>query len=119
MREWNTLSSSLTLASRSREFDRVFRLRGNQDNTALLVRSQTRFAPLRRAIDIDLFYEAASERSARMERVFQAVPRGTGNYVYDGDVNGNLVRDEGDFRPVRFDGEYIALLVPSEQLVPV
>jgi hypothetical protein len=119
LREWNSLSSSLTLTSRTRTFTEEFRRRGNQDNTTLLVRSQTRYAPLQRAIDIDLFYEVASERSARLERVFQSVPRGTGNYVYAGDLNGNMVRDEEDFRPVRFDGDYIALLLPSDQLVPV
>jgi hypothetical protein len=83
------------------------------------VRSQSRYTPLQRAVESDLFYEFTSQRSARLERVFIRVARGTGNYGYVGDTNNNGVADENEFQLVRFDGDYIVLSLPTDQLYPV
>ncbi|HEY5615243.1 MAG TPA: hypothetical protein VIL52_04410, partial [Bacteroidota bacterium] len=69
--------------------------------------------------DATFFYEFANQRSARYERVFLRVPRGTGNYRYKGDLNGNGVSEENEFELTRFDGEYVVFLAPGDQLIPV
>jgi hypothetical protein len=51
--------------------------------------------------------------------VFWKVPVGQGNYVYKGDANSNGVQDENEFEPTRFDGDYILLTVPTDELFPV
>lgn len=119
LHEWKSLSSTLSLVLRDRTFSDEFRSRGDKDFKTVLMRSQARYTPVRGGLETDLFYEVASERSAKLERVFQQVPKGTGNYIYLGDVNNNHVVDEADFTLSRFDGDFIAVLVPSDALIPV
>jgi len=119
LNEWNSLSSSLDLRIRDRAFTDVFKERGNTDVRTLLVRSQTRYNPFNRAIESEWFYEVASDRTTKLERVFQSVPVGTGDYIYVGDMNHNGIVDEPDFQLVRFDGNYVAVTVPSDQFIPV
>ena len=116
---WQSLSSSLTLSVRKVEFTDEFKLRGDINSDGILVRSQTRYAPLQRALETDLYYEFSNQRSARMERIFIRVAQGSGNYKYIGDVNGNGIVDENDFELTRFDGDYIVVYMPSDQLYPV
>lgn len=117
--EWQSLSSSLTLSIRNVEFTDEFKLRGNLNSDAIMIRSQTRYAPLQRAVETDLYYEFSNQRSARLERIFVRVTKGSGNYKYLGDVNNNGVVDENDFELTRFDGDYIVVYIPSDQLYPV
>jgi hypothetical protein len=119
LQEWNSVSTSLDVAIRDRKFTDLFRQRNLDNIRTILIRSQTRFTAINRGIETDLYYEAASERSAKLERVFQRVPKGTGNYVYIGDVNNNHISDPEDFQLSRFDGDYIALAIPTDELVPV
>lgn len=117
--EWNALSSTLDVTLRDKKFTPTFKLRGNNDISTVLVRSQSRYAPLNRGVETDLFYEVATQRSSRLERVFVRVAVGTGNYKYLGDLNGNGVADEAEFELTRFDGDFVAITVPSDQLFPV
>ena len=117
--EWKDLSSSFSLSLRSTHFADDFKKRGNNDGEYILVRSQSRYTPLKRSIETDLYYEFSNQRSSRLERVFFRVPKGTGNYVFMGDLNGNGIADENEFELTRFDGDYIVLYVPSDQLYPV
>jgi hypothetical protein len=119
LREWQSLSSSLTLSIRNAQFTEMFKNRGNVNSEVILVRSLSRYSPFQRGIESELFYEFASLRSAKLERVFVRVPRGTGNYHYRGDLNGNNIADDDEFELTRFDGDYVTVLVPSEQLFPV
>ena len=117
--EWRNLSSTLALNIRSVSFSDQFRERGNADGEFILVRSQSRYAPLQRAVESDFYYEFASQRSSRLERVYVRVPQGTGNYIYAGDLNGNGIADDSEFQPAKYDGDYVVLYVPSENLYPV
>lgn len=119
LKEWKSVSSTLTLSTRSVQFTDEFKQHGNLNSDAVLIRSQTRYAPFQRAIETDLYYEFANQRSARMERVFIRVAKGSGNYRYLGDLNGNGIQDEDEFELTRFDGDYIVIYVPSDQLYPV
>jgi hypothetical protein len=47
------------------------------------------------------------------------VTPGTGNYHYLGDLNGNGIADEDEYEPARFDGDFNAVTLPSEQLYPI
>ncbi|MGB2867409.1 MAG: hypothetical protein WBD36_03070, partial [Bacteroidota bacterium] len=116
---WQSLSSSLALSIRNTDFTDEFKARGNLNSEVILVRSQSRYSPLQRAIESDVFYEFASQRSARLERIFVRVAQGTGNYRYKGDLNGNGAADENEFELTRFDGDYIILYLPSDRLEPV
>ena len=85
----------------------------------MLVRSQTRYTPLKRGIEADLLYQVSTEQSSRLQRVFVRVTPGTGQYRYLGDLNNNGIADEEEFVPVRFDGDYVAVTVPTDELVPI
>jgi hypothetical protein len=117
--EWNDLTSSLDVTLREKRFSEAFRRLNNSDTKTVLVRSQSRVTPLHRALESDIFYEVATERSSRLERVFVRVPQGTGSYRYLGDLNNNGVADGNEFELTRFDGDYVAITLPSEQLFPV
>jgi hypothetical protein len=119
VRPWETVRSDLGLHIRRTEFTDEFRRRGNGNGTTLLMRSHTRASTSDRGLDADLLYEFSNQRSARLERVFIPVTRGSGNYRYVGDTNGNGIADEPEYELVRFDGDFIALLMPGEALVPV
>lgn len=119
LRDWKSFSTSVSLALRRTDLSDEFAARGGVAANTMLVRSQMRYAPWQRALDADALYEFSRERSAAMRRVFVRVPKGTGNYTYKGDLNQNGIADDDEFEQTRFDGEYVAIYVPSDQFVPV
>jgi hypothetical protein len=120
LKEWNTLSSSIDVTLRKKKLSEAFRLRGNSDVETVLLRFQSRYAPLNRGFETDLFYEVATQRASKLERVFVRVERGRGTYRYLGDMNNNGIVDDGDFEIDRFgNGEYILMTIPSDELFPI
>ena len=119
LKSWQSLTSTLTLSIRDVEFTDEFRQRGNLNSDGVLVRSETRYTPFQRAVDADFYYEFSNQRSARLERIFIQVAKGTGNYKYIGDVNGNGVLNENNFELTTYDGDYNVVYIPSDQLYPV
>jgi hypothetical protein len=117
--DWNNLSSSLEIILRNKKVLPAFKLLGDADAQTVLVRSQSRYSPWNRALETDLFYEVSTQRSSRLERVFVRVAKGTGNYQYLGDLNNNGIADENEFVQTRFDGDYVALSIPTDQLYPI
>ncbi|MBI4811478.1 MAG: hypothetical protein HY800_08605, partial [Ignavibacteriales bacterium] len=101
------------------KFTKTFQQRKNDDINALLLRWQTKANPWERAVESDWFYEVSTGRSSKLERLFQRVPKGNGNYIYLGDLNNNHIIDQQDFQLSRFDGEYIAVTLPTDELIPV
>jgi hypothetical protein len=67
----------------------------------------------------EVYYEASTERTAKLEKVFISVPQGTGNYRYIGDLNNNGIKEENEFEPVLYDGDYNVTTYPTDQLFPV
>ncbi|MDH7515944.1 MAG: hypothetical protein QHI48_08735 [Bacteroidota bacterium] len=116
---WHDLSASGSVTIRERRWSEAFRRTGNADFTTVLTRGQIAYTPFRRAVSTDILYEASTERSAKLERIFLKVPIGQGNYIYAGDKNGNGIADEDEYTLTRFDGEYIALTLPTDELFPV
>jgi hypothetical protein len=119
MRTWRDFSGNLALTIRDRNFTDAFALRGERDFQTILTRAQARYSPLKGGVTADMLYEISTERTSRLERVFLSVPTGQGNYVYVGDLNNNGIQDENEFEPTRYDGDYVLLNVPTEELFPV
>lgn len=113
------IRSSFTFTQRNKKITNEFLSEGFTDNETILIRSQSRFNFMKRAVDGDLFYEATTQKSARLERVFIRVEKGQGNYIYLGDLNNNGISDENEFEPTIFDGDYIATKLPTDELFPV
>ena len=119
LKEWKSLSSSIDLTFRQKQYEKQFHSSAINDVNTVLLRTQTRYVPWNRALEGDVFYEVATQRSAKLERVFLRVPKGTGNYVYLGDVNGNGIADEQEFQLSRFDGDYVITTTPTDEYVPI
>ena len=117
--DWNTFTTVLDVTLRQKTFSPQLRDLGNSDIQTVLVRSQSRYAPFSRALDADLLYEVSTERSSQLQRIYVRVTQGTGNYRYLGDLNNNGVADESEFILTRFDGDYVAVTVATDQLVPI
>ena len=117
--EWNALSSVADVTLRKTRYSDEFQAAGRSDISTVLVRNTTRYTPLKRGIETDLFYETVTERSSVQQRVFVRVSPGTGNYRYRGDLNGNGLADDEEFEQTRFDGDYTTVTLPGDELVPV
>lgn len=112
-------SSQINLSIRNKYFSEDFKQLGYLDNQSILVRSQSRFNFWDPLLKGDLFYEVSTQKSARLQKVFVRVEQGTGNYKYLGDLNNNGIADENEFEPTTFDGDYILVTLPTDELFPV
>ena len=112
-------STTLNLTLRNKNYTEEFKQKGFGNNETFLIFSQSRFNFFGSFITGDLYYEAATEQSAKQQKVFVKVAKGTGNYKYLGDVNKNGIADEADFELTAYDGEFIVVLLPTDQLFPV
>lgn len=112
-------TSTLNISFRNKKFTDEFKKKGYNDNQTILFLSQNRFNFFNNFIAGDLFYQASTEQSTRLEKVFVKVPRGTGSYIYLGDLNNNGIPEENEFQLTTYDGEYIVVTIPTDQLFPV
>jgi hypothetical protein len=117
--EWHALMSTLDVTLRKKAYSPAFRAAGRQDIQTVLVRDHTRYSPFNRAVEADVYYEVATEQASRLERVYVKVTPGTGTYRYLGDINGNGIADDNEFVLARFDGDFIAVTLPTDDLTPV
>lgn len=113
------INSSLTVTIRNKNFTKEFLNKGFIDNQSILVRSQSRTNLFDRSLSGSLFYEISTEKSARQQKIFVRVNKGSGNFKFLGDLNNNGIADENEFEPVVFDGDFIQLSLPTDQLFPV
>lgn len=113
------LNSSLDLSFRQKKYSEKFKSFGRLDNQSLAIKYLGRGIFFQRFFQTDLYYEASSQRSAKLERVFLRVPKGTGQYIYKGDLNENGIADEFEFEPTKFEGDYILTTYPTDELFPV
>jgi len=113
------ISSQLRITVQNKKYSDVYKKLGQLDNQTILVRSQTRFSVINNGINGDLYYEVQTQKTAKLQKVFVKVEKGTGSYIYLGDLNKNGIAEENEFMPVAYDGEYVVINVPSDQLFPV
>ncbi len=116
IREFTT---DLNVVLRDKRITDEFKAADRSDNETILIRSQSRFNFWSKFIDGALFYEAATEKASKLEKVFIKVPIGTGNYIYAGDLNENGIADEEEFIPTNINGDFILTTLPSDKLYPV
>ncbi|MBM4159160.1 MAG: hypothetical protein FJ216_10350 [Ignavibacteria bacterium] len=114
----NWFSTMFEISVRERLYSEEAKNTGNANNRSVLVNWRTRFDPFKSAVQSDLFYYVTSERTAKVEKLFVAVPKGQGNYIYLGDLNSNGIQDENEFQLVNYDGDYIKLNLPTDQYFP-
>jgi len=113
------VNSNIRITIRDKKYSDEYKQRGYLDNQTILVRSQSKFNFLKRALTGDLYYEVSTQKTAKLEKVFVPVTKGTGNYIYKGDLNGNGIADEEEFEPSLFDGEFILVTIPTDRLYPI
>ena len=106
-------------AFRKKKYSEVFKLRGFGNNESIQIRWQNKISLFDKLIDGNFYYQTASERSAKLERVFIRVPEGTGSYSYQGDLNNNGIAEESEFIPDPYEGDFIRTTVPTDELFPV
>ncbi|HEY4643121.1 MAG TPA: hypothetical protein VIH68_00215, partial [Bacteroidota bacterium] len=118
---WRSLSSSVDMTFRKKTFAEQFKQQGEKDVETVLLRMQTKYAPLNRGIENDVFYEVSTQRSSKLDRIFVQVKKGQGQYVWvDGNGNGVVDQeDPNDFKQARFDGDWILLTLATDELLPV
>ncbi|MEG8947453.1 hypothetical protein [Rosettibacter firmus] len=112
-------STTFNFTFRKKYYTDEFIKLGYSNSETILLLSQSRFNLLQNFFYGDFYYQAATEQTARQEKVFLKVSKGSGNYIYLGDLNNNGIPEENEFEPTSYDGEYILVTVPTEQLFPV
>lgn len=113
------VTSTLNFTFRKKDYTKEFKEIGYTNSETILFFSQNRFNFWNNFILGELFYQASTEQSARREKVFIKVPRGTGSHIYLGDLNSNGIPEENEFQLTSYDGEYIIVIIPTDQLFPV
>ncbi len=119
MSETGNFTTALDVTLSSKKFTPEFLQLGNSNIQTVLVRSQSHYSPLNRGIDADFYYEVSTERTSKLERLFVHVAPGSGNYMYLGDLNHNGIQDPEEFAPALFDGDYVAITVPTDAMYPI
>lgn len=113
------LFNTFDLTLRKRIYTKEFEFLSGRNTETILVRWLTRYFTMNREMETDWLYNVSTQKSAKLERVFQRVQKGNGSYIYLGDLDSNGVATEDEFRQTRFDGDYIMLTIPSDQLYPI
>ncbi len=111
-------NSTLNLTVSNKNYSEAFKKIGYLNSQTILVRSQSKFN-FWNPISGDFYYEVSTQKSAKLQKVFVQVPQGTGNYIYLGDLNHNGIADENEFQPTLYDGNYVLVTIPTDQLYPV
>jgi hypothetical protein len=113
------VNTNLVLTLRNKKYEDAYKVQGLLDNETILIRSRSKFTFWERLLNGDLYYEVSTQKSAKLQKVFQRVEQGTGNYIYLGDLNNNGIADEEEFEPTIYDGDYIQVTLPTDELFPV
>ncbi len=113
------VNSTLNLTLWDRKYTQKFVQTGLLNTEQILIRSQTKFRFWEKILNGDLYYEVSTKKQPRQEKVFIRVEQGTGNYKYLGDLNNNGIADENEFEPTVYDGDFVQLTLPTDELFPV
>ncbi|KAF0152114.1 MAG: hypothetical protein FD143_1331 [Ignavibacteria bacterium] len=112
-------TTSINLTLRNKTYTEVFKNLGYGNNETILLLSQSRINLFNNFLNGELYYQAATEQSARMEKVFVKVPVGTGNYIYLGDRNNNGIPEESEFQLSLYEADFVLVTIPTDKLFPV
>ena len=112
-------SSDLTLTYRSKKYEDAYIQKGYLNNETILIRSNSKFSFWEPLLNGNFYYEVSTQKSARLEKVFVRVEQGTGTYKYLGDLNSDGIADENEFELTSYDGDYVQVTLPTDELYPV
>lgn len=113
------IASSLNFTVRNKSYTDEFKMLGMADNQTILLQSQNRFNFWNNFIAGEFYYQATTEQTARLEKVFVKVTKGTGNYIYLGDLNNDGIAEENEFQLSFYDADFIMVTIPTDKLYPV
>ncbi|HZV12088.1 MAG TPA: hypothetical protein VFA55_02660, partial [Candidatus Kapabacteria bacterium] len=114
------VNSTVDVTVLNKAVEPAFYATSGTNNQSLAMRMQTNARELNNFITGDLYYEASTQRAAKLQKRFVLVPYGTGQYIYLGDLNHNGIQDEDEFQLTNSnDGTYTLVYVPTDQLYPV
>lgn len=113
------LNSSLNIALRDKKFTDDFKNEGFTNNKTILLLTQNRVNLFNNFFIGDVYYQASTEQTARLEKVFVKVQKGSGNYIYLGDLNNNGIPEENEFQLSLYDADFIMVTIPTEKLFPI
>ncbi len=116
---WRSFNTNFSFALRRKEFYPDWIKKGLLNNESVLIRSLSKIKLFSGFVQGSFFYNAATEKAAKLQRIFLPVPVGTGNYIYLGDLNSNGIADENEFEPTTINGNFIVSSIPTDQLFPV
>jgi len=112
------LSSSLDLVIRNKNYSPQFSSSQNLNTKSLLIRFYNRLNLFNRFLEGNFYYQTATEKTAKLQKVFIQVPAGNGNYIYLGDLNKDGIAEENEFQQTIYNGNYILTLLPTNELFP-
>ena len=112
------VQSNLKISTRNKIYSDAYKSTGSLNSQVILVKTQTKVNPVDK-VSGDFYYEVSTQKTAVLQRVYVQVTKGTGSYKYVGDLNGNGVKDESEFEPTSYDGDYTLVTLPSDELYPV
>ncbi len=115
----STIRTNLKVVLRDKVYNSQFKSIGFKDSKTVLIRSISNLRFLNNALTGNIFYEASTQKSAKLQQIFVKVEKGRGNFIYLGDLNKNGIQDENEFGPALFDGDYIKITASTDELFPV
>ena len=115
-----------TAGLRSKRFTPYFRReQQREDAQSVVLRLNTRWLPLQRALDANLFYEALTERTPTLQEIYVRTGPEIGQYVWIDGSGESPARDGiiqiDEFLPERTpdEGTYVQTFIPSDDLESV
>ncbi|GIV62339.1 MAG: hypothetical protein KatS3mg044_1205 [Rhodothermaceae bacterium] len=106
---------------RVRRFTDYFRIEEKQeDSESVLLHLNADARPWRRAVNVNWFYEAQTERTPTLQEIYVRTGSELGQFVWE-DANGDGVIQLDEFIPERLpdEGTYVRTFVPSDSLTSV
>ncbi len=122
-RPGTTFQASGSVGLRRKTFTERFQtVEGRQDAETVALQFDTRYAPLRRGIDLNVGYQAQTQRTPRLQEIYVRISPelAEAQYVWQ-DANSNGLPDLDEFVPetTPYEGAYAKTFVPSDTLVGV
>ena len=120
-RPGRSFTTDASVGYRIRRFTEYFRVeQRREDNNSVAVRWNSRFQPLRRAVDLDWRYEALTERTPQLQEIYVRTGPELGQYVWE-DADGDGIVEIQEMIPERTpnEGTYALTYIPSDELIPV
>ena len=118
IRPGNTFNTDGSVGYRIKDFTDYFRINEGRENIeSLILRWNTQWRPLKRAVDLTTRYEASTERTPTLQEIYIRTGPELGQFVWE-DTNGDGAIQIDEFLPERTpnEGTYIQTFVPSDSL---